>query len=29
VLEENDELTSDELPEFRCKVSDFFQMPGE
>jgi Uma2 family endonuclease len=30
VLEENAELTGmDVLPDFRCKVSDFFVMPGE
>ena len=29
VAEENEELAGgDELPEFRCRVSDFFQMPG-
>src|SRR5437764_972215 len=30
VVEEDEELTGgDELPEFRCRVAEFFQMPGE
>jgi Uma2 family endonuclease len=30
ILEENEELTgNDQLPEFRCRVADFFFMPGE
>jgi len=30
VLEDNEELTGDEvLPEFRCKVSELFDLPGQ
>ncbi len=30
VVEENEELTGDDvLPDFRCKVADFFKLPGQ
>jgi Uma2 family endonuclease len=30
VVEEDEELTGgDEMPDFRCRVAEFFQMPGE
>jgi Uma2 family endonuclease len=28
VVEENEEIAEDVLPEFRCRVADFFTLPG-